>query len=117
MRRIAAKQGVTVTATQLERWRGFGLLPRSVVFFPGDGGSTASLPEGTLEQALFLASRFRRGKPWQLVALEVARAGRWLTAEAAVAALRWAAARNRSSRIDWIGRYLPQGGGERASDG
>jgi hypothetical protein len=116
MRRIAARHGVAVTATQLERWRGFGVLPRSEVFFPGDGGSMASLPEGTLEQALFLASRFRRGKPWQLVALEVARAGRWLTADAAVAALRWAAEYNRTSRMDWIARYLPQVEAEIADD-
>jgi hypothetical protein len=66
------------------------------------------LPEGTLEQARFLAGRFRRSRPWQLVGLEVAQAGRWMTADAALQCLRWVADRNRVDRRRYERMYAAE---------
>ncbi|WP_346619602.1 hypothetical protein [Blastococcus montanus] len=96
---LAQHHDVVVSPEQLERWRAFGLLPRAQITFPGNGGSVASLPEGTLDQALFLARRVRRGKPWQLVALEAAQAGCWLSDRAAHDALIWVAERYREEYL------------------
>lgn len=58
----AAERGYRVSATQLERWRSMGLVPRNVRRGRGRGcGSSSVVPEGALEQLLTVAEDARQG--------------------------------------------------------
>lgn len=84
--RLAAED-VSVTPTQLERWRTRGLLPRARVVRDGFGGSRV-LPheEDVLEAAALLGQVSRRRRPWQYGALELFDSGFSLSPEALRAA-------------------------------
>lgn len=58
-----------MSATQLERWRKLGLLPRASQAWRGKYGSTCSLPEGSVELATALGRHARRGRGWVDLAL------------------------------------------------
>ncbi|MGK5682179.1 hypothetical protein [Actinoplanes sp. URMC 104] len=66
----ARAQGVTVTATQLERWRRVGLLPANARRHLGRGrGSTSEPAPGVAELAVWLGRHMRRGQRTHDVAL------------------------------------------------
>lgn len=59
----ARTRGVVVTGTQLERWRGSGLLPRNVTRSLGRGrGSTSTAPAGALDLVMWLGRHARPGR-------------------------------------------------------
>lgn len=59
----ARARGATVSATQLERWRSGGLLPRNVTRSLGRGcGSTSTPAEGAVELVVWLAQHSRPGR-------------------------------------------------------
>ncbi len=65
----ARSAGVSVSAAQLERWRAKGLLPRATRAWRGRYGSQSALPEGSLELAIALGRRSRRGQDWSELAI------------------------------------------------
>lgn len=67
-----AARGVVVTASQLERWRGSGLLPRPAVVHRGALGSKTVLLAAVADHAdhvAAVAARVRRGKPLSVAAV------------------------------------------------
>ncbi|MEV0811113.1 hypothetical protein [Micromonospora sp. NPDC050200] len=59
----ARARSSTVTATQLERWRGAGLLPRNVTRSLGRGrGSTSAPADGVVDLVVWLAQHARPGR-------------------------------------------------------
>lgn len=75
--------GVGVSATQLERWRSRGLLPRVRVVRERFGGTTVPPhSEEVLRAAALLGSISRRGRAWQLDAERLFNEGHPLTQEA-----------------------------------
>ena len=59
----AARHGATVTARQLERWRGSGLLAANIRSYPGRGrGSTSEPPPGAAGLVVWLAGNARPGR-------------------------------------------------------
>ncbi|MFD3422136.1 hypothetical protein [Streptomyces decoyicus] len=108
--RLAAL-GWTVSAAQLERWRGVGLLPAHVRRWLGRGrGSVSVLEEAVVDVAAALARHARQGRDlrWTVLAW-YAEAGRPLVPGVAVVpeppwpavreALLWAMARSRAHRV------------------
>ena len=58
-----AARGATVSATQLERWRTAGLLPRNVRHGSGRGRGSVSEPApGAVDRAYALAQGARQGR-------------------------------------------------------
>lgn len=75
--------GIEVSPTQLERWRGHGLLPRVDVVREGFGGtSIATHPPEVVAAAAQLGCVSRRGRPWQLDAEHLFNEGHKLTQDA-----------------------------------
>jgi hypothetical protein len=66
-----AASGSRVSATQLERWRAAGLLPRPRIKRLGIAGTAAVHPPGTAELAASIARHGRRGRPFEVTALAV----------------------------------------------
>jgi hypothetical protein len=72
MRAAVADVGLMVSRYQLERWRQLGLLPRARIRRATFGGSRALAHDGeAIDAAVFLASQSRRGRPWQLVGVDM----------------------------------------------
>lgn len=75
--------GVVVTATQLERWRKRGLLPRVQVVRERFGGSTVRPhSEEVVRMVALLGNTSRRGRAWQLDAERLFNEGYRLTQDA-----------------------------------
>ncbi|MFF4961194.1 hypothetical protein ACFY2Z_29880 [Streptomyces sp. NPDC001222] len=66
---LAAQSGFPVSASQLERWRHHGLIPRPVVRRTARGGSEADYPEGTGELVCALARHAGPGRSHDDLAL------------------------------------------------
>ncbi|MGW5276913.1 hypothetical protein ACWEQP_31110 [Streptomyces sp. NPDC004044] len=114
--RLAAL-GITVSAAQLERWRGLGLLPRHARAWLGRGrGSVSVLAEETVAVAAVLGRHARSGRDvrWTVIAW-YAEAGRpVLPGQLAVPeppwpavreALVWAMRRSMAQRLVMGGPY------------
>ncbi|MEU3620415.1 hypothetical protein ABZ725_50370 [Streptomyces sp. NPDC006872] len=65
----AAASGFPVSASQLERWRRHGLIPRPDIRRTGHGGSQACYPEGTGDLVCALARHAGPGRSYDDVAL------------------------------------------------
>ncbi|MFD7015345.1 hypothetical protein [Streptomyces sp. NPDC059928] len=108
--RLAAL-GITVSAAQLERWRGAGLLPAHARRWPGRGrGSVSVLAEETVATAAALARHARPGRDlrWTVIAWYAEAGYPVLPGELAVPeppwpavhqALVWAMGRSRTQRL------------------
>jgi hypothetical protein len=71
-----AGRGLTVTATQIERWRRAGLLPRNIRHGRGRGaGSVSEAPQGTADYVEALVSSASQGRNAQRTALSLFIAG------------------------------------------
>lgn len=77
IRRVRREHGgVTVSSSQLERWRHLGLLPRVQVARDGFGGTTVlPHPDEVVSATGHLARLSRRGRPWQRNAESLFNAG------------------------------------------
>jgi hypothetical protein len=78
-----ARREVTVSATQIERWRQAGLMPTNERHGLGRGpGSRSTAPPWAVEQATELAQIVKRGQPLEEVALIMLARGRWVRDDA-----------------------------------
>jgi hypothetical protein len=78
-----ADEGVTISPTQLERWRGHGLIARAQVERDSFGGSRIlDHPDDVFDACRFLAGVTHQGRPWQYSAIELFGAGGELPTEA-----------------------------------
>jgi hypothetical protein len=59
---LVGRNGVTVSAPQLERWRKAGWLPRAARLMEGRSGSSCELPPESVELATALGRHARRGR-------------------------------------------------------
>ena len=84
----AAKRGVALTATQLERWRHAGVFPRASREYGGTRGGRSSYPSWAIDQAVEVAELTGRGRtPLTNVALTLFVRERWVSEDALRAAL------------------------------
>ena len=80
---LAAEADISVSPTQLERWRTRGLLPRARVVRDGFGGTRVlTHNDEVLEAAALLGQVSRRSSPWQYCALVLFDEGFSLSPEA-----------------------------------
>lgn len=83
LRKLREEHGVEVSATQLERWRSRGLLPRVRVVRERFGGSTVPPhSDQVVRAAALLGTISRRGRAWQLDAERLFNEWHSLTQEA-----------------------------------
>jgi len=68
---MLAARGVVVSATQLERWRRAGLLPRPQVSSDGRLGTRVTHPGGLADLVASVARHARRGRPLEITAFAV----------------------------------------------
>lgn len=78
-----AGEGFTVSPSQLERWRGRGLIDRATVVRASFGGSRVlEHPESVFEACRLLAQVSTRGRQWQYSAIDLFDAGGTLSTPA-----------------------------------
>ena len=84
-------QGLACSARRLEDWRRVGLVPRGHRRSLGRGrGTEVVYPDDMAERCSQVATRMRRGQPWQMVAFSLFAGGVELPEETIRAAYRWA---------------------------
>lgn len=84
-------RGVACSPRRLEDWRRLGLVPRGHRRFLGRGrGTEVVYPDDMAERCRQVATRMRRGHPWQMVAFSLFAGGVDLPEETIRTAYRWA---------------------------
>lgn len=84
-------QGVPCSPRRLEDWKRVGLVPRGHRRSLGRGrGTEVVYPDDMAERCRQVATRMRRGRPWQMVAFSLFAGGVELPEETIRAAYRWA---------------------------
>ena len=84
-------QGVPCSPRRLEDWRRVGLVPKGHRRSLGRGrGTEVVYPDNMAERCRQVATRMRRGQPWQMVAFSLFAGGVELPEETIRAAYRWA---------------------------